>query len=179
MCLCSVLTYSACVGEIKTIQQKYVYKILLNFWYLKLICVISKCSSPMKRTHNIVPLCRSVIVMLCMEIMAVYSTSLWKYKSKMICWSGETGQDLHACMSETHPRHRQGKMWRRLLSESTFQGTGLNKSTDPNCRYHLLVRTLLQHQRWQRVCSAFVLVCFDSYMFAVFKTTFVVRFLQT
>jgi hypothetical protein len=34
-----------------------------------------------------------------MEIMAVYSTNLLKYKSKMICWSGEIGQDLHACLN--------------------------------------------------------------------------------
>jgi len=38
--------------------------------------------------------------------MAVYSNILLKYKSKMICWSGEIGHDLHACVSEPRPRHR-------------------------------------------------------------------------
>jgi len=61
--------------------------------------MISKCLPPTNRTHNIDPVRRSVIVMLCMEILAVYSNNLMKYKSKMICWSGEIGQDLHACMS--------------------------------------------------------------------------------
>jgi len=84
--------------------------------------------------------------MLCMEIVAVYSTNLLKYRTKMIC-SGEISQVLHAHMSEPCPRHRQGKMWRRLLSESTFLGTGLNNSTDPTCHHHhLSVRNLLQYQ---------------------------------